>query len=52
MKNSKCGQKGLKFYYVALNVACWMQQKSGVEISLGKCNAFETHEFSSQTLIF
>ena len=51
MKNSKCGQKGLKFYYVALNVACWMQKNPRVEISLEKCNAFQTHEFSSETLV-
>ena len=51
IKNSKWGQKGLKFYYVALNVACWMQKKSWVEISLLKWNAFETHELSSETLV-
>ena len=27
MKNSKWSQKGLKFQYVALNVACWMEKK-------------------------
>ena len=27
MKNSKWSQKGLKFQYVALNVACWMKKK-------------------------
>ena len=27
MKNIKWSQKGLKFQYVALNVACWMQKK-------------------------
>ena len=45
MKNIKRSQKGLKFQYVALNVACWMQKKSCVEISLEKRNAFETDEF-------
>ena len=51
MKNSKWSQKGLKFQYVALNVACWMQKKSWVEISLEKWNAFETDESSSETLV-
>ena len=41
MKNSKWSQKGLKFQYVALNVACWMQKRSWVEMSLEKWNAFE-----------
>ena len=26
MKNIKRSQKGLKFQYVALNVACWMEK--------------------------
>ena len=51
MKNTKWSQKGLKFQYVALNVACWIQNQSWVEISLEKWNAFETDEFSSQTLV-
>ena len=51
MKNTKWSQKGLKFQYVALNVACWMQKKSWVEISLEKRNAFVTHEFSCETLV-
>ena len=51
MKNTKWSQKGLKFQYVALNVACWMQKKSWVEISLEKWNAFVTDEFSSETLV-
>ena len=38
MKNSKCSQKGLKFQYVALNVACWMQKKV---LSWNKLNNFE-----------
>ena len=49
MKNIKWSQKGLKFQYVALNVACWKQKKSWVEISLEKWNAFETDEFSFET---
>ena len=49
--NSKWSQKGLKFQYVALNVACWMHKKSWVEISLEKWNAFVTDEFSSETLV-
>ena len=51
MKNSKLSQKGLKFQYVALNVACWMEKKSWVEINLEKWNAFVTDEFSSETLV-
>ena len=26
MKNSKLSQKGLKFQYVAMNVACWIEK--------------------------
>ena len=51
MKNSKRSQKGLKFQYVALNVACWMEKKSWVETSLEKWNVFVTDEFSSETLV-
>ena len=51
MKNTKWSQKGLKFQYVALNVACWMQKKSWVEISLENVNVFVTDEFSSETLV-
>ena len=51
MKEIKWSQKGLKFQYVALNVACWMQKKSWVEISLEKWNVFLTDEFSSENLV-
>ena len=51
MKNSKWSQEGLKFQYVALNVTCWMQKKSWVEISLEKWNVFVTDEFSCETLV-
>ena len=51
-ENSKWSQKGLKFQYVALNVACWMQKKSWVETSLQKWNVFVTDEFSSEPLYF
>ena len=51
MKNSKWSQKELKFQYVALNVACWMQKKSWIEINLEKWNVFVTDEFSSETLV-
>ena len=37
--------------YVAFNVACWMQKNPRVEISLEKCNAFQTLEFSSEILV-
>ena len=51
MKNSKWSQKGLKFQYVALNVACWMQKKSWVEISLEKWNVFVRDDFLFETLV-
>ena len=38
-------------WYVALNVACWMQKNSWVEISLEKWNVFVIDEFSSKTLV-
>ena len=51
LKNSKWYQKVLKIDDVALNGAYGMQKKFGVQISLKKCSARVTDEFSSETLI-
>ena len=51
LKNSKWCQRVLKIDDVALNGAYGTQKKSGVAISLKKCSASVTDEFSSETLI-
>ena len=43
--------KGWNFSMWLLNVACWMQKKFWVVISLEKWNVFATDEFSSGTLV-